>query len=1091
MTSIFLPPTSTRLVTICAHVDHGKTTLADNLIESNGIISERLAGTIRYLDSLEEEQRRGITIRTSAIGLKHQYINIKKQKNKQQSSIEQEDIIIHLLDSPGHSDFSTEVSSSLLCCDGCLLVVDAVEGICARTHQVIREAFVNQLFPILVINKIDRLCTNLCLSPTEAYIRIRTLIESINATCAAMIVSSKQLTTSTSSGSSSTDDTTTATSNNNNKSRGATTNDNKVQQQQQQDDDDDVVDEEEMRWTFEPYKGNVIFASALYGWGFTIPNLSKSLYRDKNNIINPNIKPIVLKQYLFGDYKYNHTTGKVLKWKIDSNSAHNEQPPMFAEFALQPIWNIYEGVAAAATSCGQTSQLFATTTSGISNFGGGGGSYGVGNTVDGSSSSSNNNQNNNKKTSSSSSKKEEKIKSTSPGMDQVLLAMQQGSTNTRDIQQQQQNQQFHHHLSLPTTSDMMQKILTQLGASTEDSVLRSLLRRYRPLSDTVLDSIYEQVPSPMDAAKTVRSHALTTFATTTTTTPDTTTPDTTTPEFDRIQQAVQTCQYTSDVPAVAQVCKFMAADRAHIRDSELDEILASSTKSGGGESTTSVIMGLARVLSGQLTTGHDYFVFGPKAPILNENDKTNGITLPPKRTIRLYLLMGSSFVKVDKVPAGHLCAIQNLEDLQLKTATLCDSPYGRPMVGLTDHRGVQVRPLVKVNVESVDAAETMVLERGLRKLSLADGAVEISSTSKGERILACLGELHLEQSILDLKNIYCERPIEFRISDPIVEFGETTDWFDSTTSETTDFRAFWNDCAKDGTPLRQATIPPYNEEEGLEHAHRGRVRAVLSGRVAAISLRVIPLSANVYSALRLGSVVEGSDEDLIQVAKALGIFKARTITDGGREDSASMCIEDAETLLNVLRESLCALDANGNNAIVESHSLNRGLTARGIISDKCEIYIPPARSEQESKQDEYDDNANMASDNHESQTGKDGYYSVREQIRQFGFGLSKSSNDGDGAVDNEAGTDLGHADAAALRIWKEALRGSVTAGFQHAMRAGPICEELVRGVMVVLEGVEIAVNCVDPSTNEYQCNKPLNGGMVVAALRSGIRCGLL
>lgn len=57
--SIFLPPSQTRLVTIAAHVDHGKTTLADNLIEHNGIISERLAGTLRYLDSDPEEQRRG------------------------------------------------------------------------------------------------------------------------------------------------------------------------------------------------------------------------------------------------------------------------------------------------------------------------------------------------------------------------------------------------------------------------------------------------------------------------------------------------------------------------------------------------------------------------------------------------------------------------------------------------------------------------------------------------------------------------------------------------------------------------------------------------------------------------------------------------------------------------------------------------------------------------------------------------------------------------------------------------------------------------------------------------------------------------
>ena len=94
--SIFLPPSQTRLVTICAHVDHGKTTLADNLIERNGIISERLAGTIRYLDSMEEEQRRGITIRASAIGLKHTYVP--PAAKKQAEPLE---MIVHLLDSPG------------------------------------------------------------------------------------------------------------------------------------------------------------------------------------------------------------------------------------------------------------------------------------------------------------------------------------------------------------------------------------------------------------------------------------------------------------------------------------------------------------------------------------------------------------------------------------------------------------------------------------------------------------------------------------------------------------------------------------------------------------------------------------------------------------------------------------------------------------------------------------------------------------------------------------------------------------------------------------------------------------------------------
>jgi ribosome assembly protein 1 len=230
--SIFGTPAHTRLVTIAAHVDHGKTTLADNLIESNGLISERAAGTLRYLDSDPEEQRRGITMRTSAIGLSHRHCV------PPLSAVEKEprNMIVHLLDSPGHTDFSREVSSSMLACDGAILVVDAVEGMGARTQQVFRETETYQLTPILVINKIDRLHTDLCLSSTEAYLRIRALLETVNAAAASMVNSSQQL-------------------------------------RQGNVVDQDWLEQQEKLWTFDPASGNVIFASALFGWGFTVQSL--------------------------------------------------------------------------------------------------------------------------------------------------------------------------------------------------------------------------------------------------------------------------------------------------------------------------------------------------------------------------------------------------------------------------------------------------------------------------------------------------------------------------------------------------------------------------------------------------------------------------------------------------------------------------------------------------------------------------------------------------------------------------------------------------------------------------------------------------
>ena len=284
------PPSNTRLVTIVAQVDHGKTTLADSLIESNGIISERMAGDIRFLDSLSEEQRRGITMRASAIGLRHLH---KKPKQKKE-----EEMVIHLIDSPGHVDFSAEVTSSLLLCDGAILVIDVVEGMCARTHMILREAYAHELTPILILNKIDRLCLDLCLTPSEAYIRLRSLIEQVNATAAAMILTKHPNT-------------------------------------------------EKEEWNFDPCKGNVIFASAFYGWGFSVPSLARSLFQSKRI----GLKPQVLKQYLFSDCKFNHETNKLTKWK--QNNTY-DAIPIFAEYALKPIWDIYEGVDSSATEIGMS-----------------------------------------------------------------------------------------------------------------------------------------------------------------------------------------------------------------------------------------------------------------------------------------------------------------------------------------------------------------------------------------------------------------------------------------------------------------------------------------------------------------------------------------------------------------------------------------------------------------------------------------------------------------------------------------------------------------------------------------------------------------
>ncbi|RCK56033.1 Ribosome assembly protein 1 [Candida viswanathii] len=166
-----------RNICILAHVDHGKTSLSDSLLATNGIISQRMAGKVRYLDSREDEQLRGITMESSAISLYFKVMRL--QKDSEEPEIKEH--LINLIDSPGHIDFSSEVSTSSRLCDGAVVLVDVVEGVCSQTVNVLRQCWIDKLKPLLVINKIDRLITEWKLSPLEAYQHISKIIEQVNS----------------------------------------------------------------------------------------------------------------------------------------------------------------------------------------------------------------------------------------------------------------------------------------------------------------------------------------------------------------------------------------------------------------------------------------------------------------------------------------------------------------------------------------------------------------------------------------------------------------------------------------------------------------------------------------------------------------------------------------------------------------------------------------------------------------------------------------------------------------------------------------------------------------------------------------------
>ncbi|MHA1745537.1 MAG: GTP-binding protein [Promethearchaeota archaeon] len=205
-------PERIRNIGLIGHIDHGKTTLSDSLLAEAGLLSKSLAGEARVLDYLQEEQRRGITMKSANISLYYEH-----------SLKGSESFLINLVDTPGHLDFSGKVTRALRIADGVVVIVDAVEEVSSQTETVVRQALTEAVRPILFINKIDRLFKELRLDLDQIKERFSRIIQDFNKL---IYMYGNPLAQS--------------------------------------------------EWLVSTEKGSVIFGSALHRWGFVIPQILKN-----------------------------------------------------------------------------------------------------------------------------------------------------------------------------------------------------------------------------------------------------------------------------------------------------------------------------------------------------------------------------------------------------------------------------------------------------------------------------------------------------------------------------------------------------------------------------------------------------------------------------------------------------------------------------------------------------------------------------------------------------------------------------------------------------------------------------------------------
>ncbi|KAG8185648.1 hypothetical protein JTE90_018525 [Oedothorax gibbosus] len=652
-------PKNIRHICILAHVDHGKTTLADSLLASNGIISQKMAGKLRYMDSRKDEQERGITMKSSAVAVHYQ----KGDAN----------YLINVIDSPGHVDFAGEVCTAVRLCDGAIILVDVVEGICPQTKVALQQAWLEHIKPLLVLNKIDRLILEWKLTPLDAYAHLAMILEQVNAIRGELFASDVLKKTDCAQQS---------------------------EPQKESNSDQQVFDwnsglddSDDSTVYFSPEQGNIVFASALDGWGFGISHFAK-IYASKLGA-----REELLKKTLWGDFYLNSKTKQIMK-----GAQAKAKRPLFVQFILENIWSIYDAVLIQrdkVTVDKMVKSLNLTISARDANH------------------------------------KDPKIGLQAifgqwlPLSDAVLEMVCNFVPSPLELSNEKVE-------GLMCSSALKFDILAEESRNLKQDFLKC-----SPSDDApVIVCISKMFPTERKMLPEFKQKPLTAEEITLRR------------EKARQRQAEKLLENTSEKVKTEATSKSDIAVESEMNNTFIDDIEKDTAFIAFARVYSGCVKKGQQlyVLGPKHDPAKALKMNIPMSESITVHDlhPEQHITLATVKN--LYLLMGKELIELDNAPAGNVIGIGGLQDHVLKSATL-SSTIACP--GFIDLHSSTV-PIVRVALEPAHPREMSALVRGMRLLNQADPCVRVFLQETGEHVLVSAGEVHLQRCVDDLKERFAK-----------------------------------------------------------------------------------------------------------------------------------------------------------------------------------------------------------------------------------------------------------------------------------------------------------------------------------------------